>query len=128
MSMKSKYGNKKVTIDVDGVQVKFDSTAEYGRYSELKLLEKAGEIRDLILQPIYPLQESFKRRGKTYRPTYYIADFQYIKDDEMFVEDVKGVATAVYQLKKRLFLQKYGEELRFFEIYYKRGRFVTREI
>jgi hypothetical protein len=69
----NKYRNKKVRID----RYVFDSIAEGRRYRELALLEKAGEITNLELQPRFLLIEGFKKNGKTYRKTEYIADFMY---------------------------------------------------
>ena len=68
-----KYKNKKIQVDM----YVFDSIAESRRYKELALLERAGEIKDLQLQPRFLLQESFKKNGKTYRKIEYIADFMY---------------------------------------------------
>ena len=69
----NKYRNKKVQVDM----YVFDSIAESKRYKELKLLERAGEIQNLELQPHFLLQESFRKNGKTYRKIEYIADFMY---------------------------------------------------
>ena len=91
----------------------FDSIAESKRYKELALLEKAGEIKDLQLQPRFELQESFKKNGKTYRKIEYIADFMYEENGKMIVEDVKGIQTDVFKIKHKLFEKKYPElELR----------------
>ena len=107
--MKSKYKNKKTQIDM----YIFDSVKEARRYKELKLLEQAGEISNLELQPHFLLQESFKKNGKTYRKIEYIADFKYIENGKTKVEDVKGVQTDVFKLKHKLFEKKYPElELR----------------
>lgn len=43
----NKYRNKKVQVDM----YVFDSIRESQRYKELKLLERAGTITDLELQP-----------------------------------------------------------------------------
>lgn len=59
------------------------------RYRELVLLERAGKISNLQLQPRFLLQESFKKNGKTYRKIEYVADFQYIENSKTIVEDVK---------------------------------------
>jgi hypothetical protein len=85
-----------VKTEVDGFV--FASKAEARRYSELKLLEMAGDIYNLTLQPIFSITVNNKHVGK------YIADFQYqvSKTDKMIVEDVKGVKTPVYRLKKKL--------------------------
>lgn len=101
----SKYGNKKVLID----GIKFDSMAEGKRYKELKLLQRAGIIKELELQPKFLLQESFKKNGKTYRKVEYIADFQYIENGKVVVEDVKGKETEVFKLKHKLFEYKYKD-------------------
>lgn len=114
MQSYSKYRAKKV--EVDGI--KFDSKREANRYCELKLLEKANEIRNLELQPRFLLQDKFvDKHGKTHRKIEYVADFLYInKDDKAIVEDVKGVMTDVYKLKKKLFLKIYDEQYDFREI------------
>ena len=69
----NKYRNKKTQVDM----YVFDSIAESKRYKELALLQRAGEIQNLELQPRFLLQESFKKNGKTYRKIEYIADFLY---------------------------------------------------
>ena len=96
----NKYGAKKTEID----GFVFDSKAESRRYSELKLLEKAGEIRDLELQPNYAIVVN-----KTYIAAYF-SDFRYfdITRKEIVVEDVKGMKTPVYRLKKKLVEAIYG--------------------
>lgn len=108
---KSKYSSAKT--DVDGIS--FDSKKEAEFYAELKLREKAGEITHLRLQPRYLLQEAFKHEGKQYREMEYIADFEYIENGETVVVDVKGFKTAVYMIKKKLFLYKYGDRVKFIE-------------
>ena len=113
MIIRSKYEAKKTLVD----GVVFDSKKEAARYQELKLLEKAGGIKDLSLQPNFLLQDKFKCQGKTHRKIEYIADFQYyiIKDKKWVIEGVKGFKTDVYKLKKKLFLKKYGEDYDFVE-------------
>lgn len=95
-----------VKTEVDGII--FDSKKEATRYKELVLLQKAGEIKRLILQPKFVLQEGFSVGGKRYREISYVADFMYIdKDGSRVVEDTKGFRTDVYAIKKKLFLKKY---------------------
>ena len=101
----SKYHNKKVQVDM----YVFDSIAESKRYKELKLLERAGEIKKLELQPRFLLQESFKKNGKTFRKIEYIADFQYIENGRVVIEDVKGKETEVFKLKRKLFEHEYPD-------------------
>ena len=108
--MYRKYHNKKTVAD----GIKFDSKLEAERYAQLKILERAGVIRDLELQPEYELIPSFKKDGKTWRKTVYKADFRYIlaEDDSYIIEDVKGstaVITGVFRLKQKLFEYKYPE-------------------
>ena len=100
-----KYHNKRTTVD----GITFDSKKEARRYAELKMLEKGGAISQLVLQPRFELQESFKKNGKTYRKIEYVADFMY-RDNEKnvtIVEDVKGVKTDVYKLKRKMFEKVY---------------------
>lgn len=105
----NKYRNKKVQVDM----YVFDSIAESVRYKELKLLERAGEISELTLQPRFLLQEAFRKNGKSYRKIEYIADFQYIEKGKTIVEDVKGIQTDVFKLKHKIFEKLYPDlELR----------------
>lgn len=85
----------------------FDSIAESKRYKELALLQRAGKITELQLQPKFLLQESFRKNGKTYRKIEYIADFMYEEKNKIIVEDVKGKETEVFKLKRKLFEKKY---------------------
>ena len=108
--MYRKYHNKKTFID----GIKFDSKLEAERYAQLKMMECAGVIRDLELQPEYERIPSFKKDGKTWRKTVYKADFRYIlaEDDKTIIEDVKGsisVITDVFRLKQKLFEYKYPD-------------------
>ena len=108
--MYRKYHNKKTVLD----SIKFDSKLEAERYAQLKLMERAGAIRDLELQPEYELIPSFKKDGKTWRRTVYKADFRYIlaEGDRIIIEDVKGstaVITDVFRLKQKLFEYRYPE-------------------
>lgn len=57
----NKCRNKKVQVDM----YIFDSIRESQRYKELKLLERAGTITDLELQPRFLLKDSFKKNGRT---------------------------------------------------------------
>lgn len=106
-----KYHNKKVIID----GIKFDSQKEGNYYLKLKMLEKAGKIRDLKLQVPFTLIETFRVGEKTYRKMKYVADFTYFDDkDKLHVIDVKSEATRkdkTYQLKKKLMAWKYGIEI-----------------
>ena len=107
--MVRKYHNKKV--EYDGYT--FDSIREKNYYIKLKLLEKAGKIKELELQKEFELQPSFKLNNKTSRKITYRADFTYktTEDDKLHVVDVKGFRTDVYRLKKKLFEYKYRIEI-----------------
>jgi hypothetical protein len=112
----SKYQSKKTVVD----GITFDSRAEARRYSELKLLEKAGEILDLKLQFSFMLQSPYRKNGRSVRAIYYIADFVYqdSKTGKIVVEDVKGYKTKEYLLKKKMFEYVY-KDLSISEIKYK---------
>ena len=99
--MGSKYKNRRLTAP-DG-QV-FDSVKEYHRWGCLRLLERAGAIKDLKRQVKFEL---IPRIGDE-RPCNYIADFTYIENGELVVEDVKGVRTDAYKIKKKLMLWVHG--------------------
>ena len=105
--MASKYRNRKTVID----GITFDSKKEARRYSELKLLKKAGHIKNLELQPSFVLVDGYVNgTGKKIRPMIYKADFRYydVMGKCEVVEDVKGVRTEVYKLKKKLFEERYA--------------------
>ena len=103
---KSKYRNKKVTVD----GIKFDSQKEAEYYCKLKSLKQAGEIKDFGLQPRYELQPAFEKNGKKYRAITYIADFVIVNNDGTTeVVDVKGVETQVFKIKQKLFEYKYPD-------------------
>ncbi len=90
---KSKYRN--IRVEIDGHT--FDSKAEGRRYEELKLLQAAGEIDGFGLQPSFVLE-----KGIRYRPDFIVSG-----DGQIWVEDVKGVETAAFKIKKRLWEVKY---------------------
>ena len=117
----SKWGNKKTVID----GFVFDSRKEARRYSELKILEKAGKIKNLRLQVPFELVPSQyedcedvytkgknkgeKKKGKCLeKAVVYIADFVYELNGEMVVEDTKGFKTKDYIIKRKLMLFRYG--------------------
>jgi len=110
----NKYSNTRTVVD----NLTFASKREATRYSELKLLQRAGEIKDLKLQVPFILQSAFTDyTGKHQQAITYVADFMYLdtKYPEIFtVEDSKGYKTDVYDLKKKWFLYKYPE-VRFIE-------------
>ena len=101
----SKYRNKKVKVDGHT----FDSQKEARRYKEVKLMERAGAIKGLEIQPAFELIPTIRTETETLRKTVYKADFRYVdtKTGGVVVEDVKGFKTDVYKLKKKMLLHKY---------------------
>ena len=119
----SKYHNRKVTRDGET----FDSIKEYNRWYELKLLEIAGEIKDLKRQVKFVLVPSQREKvwndkksryedGKIIeREVSYVADFVYTNRlGYMVVEDTKGFKTKDYIIKRKLML--YFHRIRIQEI------------
>ena len=99
----TKFGAVKQTID----GITFASTAEANRYSQLKLLERAREIKALGVHPAYPLSVNGVLIGK------YTADFCYFEGGRQVTEDVKGLVTAEASLRMRVFMACYPQhELR----------------
>lgn len=105
-----KYRNKPVTVD----GIRFASKAEARRYGELKLLEKAGEIADLELQPRFPLHAGPYGDLVNYHIGDYVADFRFWcnRGDGWVVEDVKGTETALFKWKRKHFEAEYSINLR----------------
>lgn len=109
-AMYNKYGNTKVVRN--GRQ--FDSKREAGRYAELVILQRAGRISDLKTQVSFlliPAQYDEKHRCIE-RSCKYVADFTYIEDGQLVVEDAKGLKTDVYRIKKKMMLYKYGIKIK----------------
>lgn len=92
----SKYHAKKVTID----GITFDSKREAERWSELKILERAGVIQQLKRQVKFDLIPA--QSGE--RGVYYRADFTYLQNGRLVVEDSKGFKTPEYIIKRKLML------------------------
>jgi hypothetical protein len=122
--MRSKYGARKTVFD----GITFDSKKEANRYRELKLLEKAGEICCLRLQvPFELIPAQYEETGEVYtkgankgkpkrgkcieKAVTYIADFVYYNSDATVrtVEDVKGMRTPAYIIKRKLFRWRYPD-------------------
>lgn len=117
----SKYKSKKVTVD----GLEFASRKEAKRWTELRILEKAGAISDLKTQVKFVLIPAQRepdtvgarggiKKGKLIeRECAYIADFVY-KDNqgETVVEDVKGYkgggAYELFKIKRKLMLYVHG--------------------
>jgi len=88
--------------------IRFASKAEAKRYQQLRLLERAGAISGLEVQPCYPLEAVNPLNGEVTPVGVYKADFRYQENGRPVVEDVKGMRTVVYRLKKRIVEGQYG--------------------
>ena len=122
-----KYRNKRV--ERNGRV--FDSLKEYRRYCLLNALLKCGAISDLKLQVPFELIPAIyedvvvQLKTKTkiekkcvQRAVKYIADFVYMKDGEMIVEDVKGssdILTPEFKLKMKLMRYRHGIQIKIYE-------------
>ena len=105
----SKY--RSVRTVVDGVT--FASKKEAARYQELRLLEKAGEIKDLELQPVYPLVvRHHVHHAQATTIGKYTPDFRYREGPKgvLVIEDVKSSATktTAYRLRKKFVEAQYN--------------------
>ena len=128
-SSMTKYRNKPTVVD----GIRFDSLKESRRYQELKLLEKAGEILDLELQPRFKFpiwnglvgSEFENLRYPSGREVVYVADFEYREKTKFnhpalnrefkftrIVEDCKGFPTPVFKLKAALMKAVHGIEVK----------------
>ena len=85
-----KHKFRAISTELDGI--KFASRKEARRYRELRLLEKSGELLFFLRQVPFHLPANVK----------YVCDFLcFWKDDTVTVEDVKGIKTPLYILKKK---------------------------
>lgn len=96
-----KYKNQPIRIDGHW----FPSRKEAKRYGQLKILANARKIDDLKLQVKFPLAIN------GILITTYIADFTYLRDGILIVEDTKGFKTPTYSLKHKLFRALHGFDI-----------------
>jgi hypothetical protein len=93
---RNKYGAKKTLVG----DIKFDSKKEAGRWMELQLMERAGEITDLRRQVKVELigqhRPLYTRTGRKMILTF---DFSYIEDGIVIYEDSKGVRTRDFDVR-----------------------------
>lgn len=94
---------------VDGIR--FASGKEATRYRQLKLLQRAGEIRDLNTQTSVTIEVNGQKICR------YVADFTYTdKNGQVVTEDVKGrragVQYQMFKLKAKLMKAVHGIEVR----------------
>ena len=102
----SKYKNKPVELD----GIKFASRRERNRFSELKILQRAGHISKLTAHPKFVLLVDGGSFVGTYTP-----DSLYFENGELIIEDVKSPATqknSLYRWKKRHMKGQFGITIR----------------
>lgn len=114
----TKYRSKKASVD----GITFDSKAEATRYQALRLLQRAGEIDGLAIQPRFPFCLNSKKLFD------YVADFSYQQGEQFIVEDVKGMDTRLSRLKRKIIMADRGIEIRLVDQHGNRKRTPTGRI
>lgn len=113
--MKNKYNNQKVRFE----NLTFDSIREKNRYIYLSNLQEKGVIYGLELQPKYELIPAQRINGKVVeRAVAYTADFLYLHNGRLVVEDVKiskKLLPKEFVIKRKLMLHIHG--IRISEVY-----------
>jgi hypothetical protein len=97
-----KYRNKRTQVDGEW----FDSKREAARWGELQLMERSGAISDLKRQVHYLIEVN------GWAICRYVADFTYLENGRLVVEDTKGVVTKDYKIKRSLMRACHGVEIR----------------
>jgi len=109
---KKQHKYRAETTERDGI--KFPSKKEAKTYDKLKLMERAGQIKDLkvnaALKGDEKLKYIFQEEPFHYR---YEPDFEYfdIFLQQHIVADAKGVRTPEYKKKKRLMKKMFEIEI-----------------
>jgi hypothetical protein len=98
----NKFNAERVVTE-DGT---FDSKKEHRRWCELKLLQMAGEIRNLKHHQVFKFEHNGVLIGS------YEADFTYFQGNEFVCEDAKGYETDVFRLKRKMLKAFYGIEVK----------------
>ena len=110
----NKYHAQVCTVD----GIRFDSRKEARRYERLKLLQAAGEITALELQPEFSITvlELWRDDGRYVLCGRFRADFRYVetRTGEVVIEDTKSgpTKTTAYRLRKRLVEAIHGVTIR----------------
>lgn len=98
----NKFNRKRVFID----GIWFDSKAEGAHYNKLKLLLRAGKIKDLKCHPTYPIVINGKPVGR------YTPDFSFMEDGVRRIQDVKNPITkALSAFRIKVFEAVYKTEV-----------------
>lgn len=99
MATRSKY--RAVPVEIDGKR--FASTREGKRYRDLSMMQRAGIISGLELQPRFPIiVDGAPVKFPSGRILTYVADFAYFRDGKRVVEDSKGIDTPASKIKRAL--------------------------
>lgn len=82
----------------------YQSKKEAARHAVLVREVAVGAIFDLHRHVTFKLAEKVKQAGeeRTTPALRYEADFVYVRDGRLVVEDVKGMRTRVYKMKRHL--------------------------
>jgi len=103
------HRNKYNAVKVKEDGYTFDSRAEASRYKELKMLQMAGEISDLVVHPSFILFDKETVNEEKLPAIKYTADFEYRYNNEIIVEDVKGMITRDAALRIAIFKRLYRQ-------------------
>ncbi|MGL5839688.1 MAG: DUF1064 domain-containing protein [Sphingorhabdus sp.] len=96
-----KYGAKKATCPQGH---EHPSRAEARRCGELHFLQSAGKITDLVREPIFHfIINGSKMLDAGRKPVRFRPDFSYLEHGKQVVEDVKGMTTKDWPLRRNLF-------------------------
>jgi hypothetical protein len=95
----------------------FDSKKEYSRYISLKNREEEGIIKNLERQKKIEILPDFVYREEKIRGIYYKADFSYVYNGTIVIEDVKPfdtkskkyITTKDFSLKWKMLKNKYPD-------------------
>jgi hypothetical protein len=122
---------KKTVVD----KITFASHMEARRYIELKKLKAAGVVTKIECQPEYELQPSYRKccdvtydaemtpflykkgiceccgkKMPTVKAIRYVADFRITyADGHIEIEDVKGMETEIFKIKRKILEFRYPE-------------------
>lgn len=118
-----KFKNEPTVIDGE----KFDSKREALHYNNLRIRQRAGEVRNIVTKPSYCVIPATEVDGQRIRATYFSPDFEYEEriGDEWIrrIDDVKFTTGAnkeaakklretaaykIFQMKRKLLLQQIG--------------------
>jgi len=104
MRRANKYNARKVELD----GYVFDSEMEARRYGQLKMLQLGKFIKNLMVHPVSSLTVNDIRICK------YVADFVYtdVTTGKRIYEDVKGVRTREFIIKKKLMKAIHGIDVK----------------